>query len=579
MLLLQCSQAQSPEPIKLEQKYLDQLKKVVSPLKDSTYMYVGDGKETDLFYYTLIPEKEIKGAIFLMPPSSQKAEVVINHNLKLAKLAFENQLLLLVPSMNNNLCLDEVAMRFLNKTFTKVIQEHHIPKDKIIMGGFSLGGMNAIRYTQMAYENPATTVFRPLAVYGVDPPLDWKNTYYTNERCIEKNFSEIAVNEAAFYNRFLTSRFKGSPAEVPHTYEKYSMYSRDKKYGGNTKFLKEVPIRIYSDPDISWHLKERRSNFYDINPLDQSAMINQLQLMGNEKAEYINALGKGYRLDGRRHPHSWSLVDPEECMEWILDLFENHKMPAPPLKVLSTNSIDIVKPILIDKATLSGEKLSPVRNPSDPDRRLFQRQLFQGEDISVYIVSSETATAKQEGYGIDEFIGVVNGRARLNPANGEERLFTHGDFFVAPKGFTGDWETQGAPEFYHEISVITTQRGAEVAAGTENTIPVLIDKDKLSGIGITKLDTEGIKYEDLLFEGVELKVLLKAEGATTIEIDHVMPEQLIYLISGTITLTPLKGDDQTFYAGDYFIIPKGFIGYWESKGHGVVRWLSIQKSE
>jgi len=28
---------------------------------------------------------------------------------------------------------------------------------------------------------------------------------------------------------------------------------------------------------------------------------------------------KGYRLDGRRHPHSWSIVEPVDCINWILE--------------------------------------------------------------------------------------------------------------------------------------------------------------------------------------------------------------------------------------------------------------------
>ncbi len=581
-LLILCSLAAQAQT-DLAQSYAAHLQKTISSLKDSTHLYVGDGEETDLFYYTLVPENPIKGTLILMPPTGQSVETVINHNIPLAQLAFDNNFLLLIPSMNYNLCLDEVAMRFINNTFTEVLKKHNPPKDKIIIGGFSLGGMNAIRYTEMAYEDPSTTVFRPLAVYGVDPPLDWKNTFYTNERCMKKDFSEVAVNEATYYNRLLMSRFGGSPVEVPDVYVKYSMYSRDKKYGGNTRYLKEVPVRIYSDPDISWHLENRQSDFYDLNALDQAAMINQLQQMGNTKAEYINALGKGYRLDGKRHPHSWSLVDPDECMTWMLDLVENHKLPPLPKVNTKKNKSQLknIKPLLIDRATLSGENLNKVRNPNDPDRRLFQRRLFRGEEISVYIVSSETATAAQNNYGIDEFIGVINGRARLNPAKGEERFFTHGDFFVAPKGFTGDWETQGAEEFYHEISVITTDRGPEADSNSNNILPIQIDKDKLSGIGMTKVKTlDGkLKYQDILYKGLELKVILNAEESSTKEINENLEEQLIYLISGTLTLTPTNKDDQIFYAGDYLVLPKNFSGHWETKGHGPTRWLSIQKNK
>jgi len=46
-------------------------------------------------------------------------------------------------------------------------------------------------------------------------------------------------------------------------------------------------------------------------------MINFLNLNGNTDAELVPALGKGYRLDGTRHPHSWSIVDPSNCIDWI----------------------------------------------------------------------------------------------------------------------------------------------------------------------------------------------------------------------------------------------------------------------
>ena len=72
-----------------------------------------------------------------------------------------------------------------------------------------------------------------------------------------------------------------------------------------------------SDPDIDWQLTNRRVDFYDMNAVDGAAIINRLHLDGNEQAEFVNALGKGYRPDGTRHPHSWSLAKPEECLQWI----------------------------------------------------------------------------------------------------------------------------------------------------------------------------------------------------------------------------------------------------------------------
>jgi hypothetical protein len=51
-------------------------------------------------------------------------------------------------------------------------------------------------------------------------------------------------------------------------------------------------------------------------------LISRLMLMGNNKAEFMTAKQPGVRSDGTRHPHSWSIVDEVECIQWILKLFE-----------------------------------------------------------------------------------------------------------------------------------------------------------------------------------------------------------------------------------------------------------------
>lgn len=303
--------------IELSKIYLENLERNPINIQDETYLYVNDGKSTELFYYALKPKDKIKGTLILLPPTAQQVENVINENLKLFELAYKEGILLLVPSINFNLCLDEIAMKFLNTTFQQAINKYKAPVDKIIMGGFSLGGMNAIRYVQLANENTELTTINPIAVYGVDPPLDWARIYYSFQKTKELNFSEAAVNEATTYLAKLERGFGGSPKEVPAVYVKHSMYAKTEKNGGNAIYLKNTPIRIYADVDVNWHLTQRQTDLYNINALDQTAMINQLRIAGNEQAEFINAIGKGYRSNGTRHPHSWSIVEPVELMDWI----------------------------------------------------------------------------------------------------------------------------------------------------------------------------------------------------------------------------------------------------------------------
>ncbi len=303
----------------VKELYVPEIVKTQIDLVDSTEIYVNDNGSRELFYCSIVPREEIRGTLILLPSTFEPVENVISENNKLTELAYENGLLIIIPSINYNLFLDETSLEFLNTTFQNAFKKYEIEMNKIVIGGFSLGGMNAIRYSELAYENDSTTVFKPAAVYGVDPPLDWARIYYSFERSIELNFSEPAVNEAKIYLDKLINQFGGTPKEVPNVYAKHSMYSRTEKDGGNAVFLKDTPIRIYSDPDINWRLKEKRMDLYDMNVLDHSAFINQLMILGNEKAEFINALGKGYRSNGMRHPHSWSIVEPAECIKWIMN--------------------------------------------------------------------------------------------------------------------------------------------------------------------------------------------------------------------------------------------------------------------
>jgi hypothetical protein len=66
-------------------------------------------------------------------------------------------------------------------------------------------------------------------------------------------------------------------------------------------------------------MKNRNGDYHDMGALDHTTMINILNGSGNVEAKFMNALGKGYNLDGSRNPHSWSIIDAQECVEWIME--------------------------------------------------------------------------------------------------------------------------------------------------------------------------------------------------------------------------------------------------------------------
>jgi hypothetical protein len=286
-------------------------------IPDSTDLYVGDSTSKSLYYCSLMPVQAPKGVLVLLCGTWETTLHVIQSNTGLIEQAHNHQLAVIIPSLNQRLSLNTTVLQFLNTVFTDAMQKYHLPADKFIIGGLSMGGLFSLRYAELSAEDPTQTDIHPKAVYSVDGPTDLENLYYSfkrrfnNPRNANKGEAEYAIKE---FEKFMG----GSPEQYRKQYIHYSTFSKSEEDGGNAKYLLNIPVRIYNDLDVNWWIENRGNDLYDMNALDQSAFINHLIGRGNKKAAFINAIGKGYRLEGNRHPHSWSIVDPEECIEWIL---------------------------------------------------------------------------------------------------------------------------------------------------------------------------------------------------------------------------------------------------------------------
>jgi|TARA_B110000908_G_scaffold24291_1_gene27841 pimeloyl-ACP methyl ester carboxylesterase len=275
-------------------------------------------ESTELFYIRFVPKTKPKACLVILPGAGELVENVIEQ-INLHKLAVEKDILVVFPSLNWGTTKFIEEHKFLDKVFKNVIQQYQIPQTKFIIGGLSGGGMVSMRYAERANENIKNTYIKPKAVFAIDSPLDFSHLYQQSERDIERNFSEAAVNESKWLIDRYNSEFGGSPKDVPLEYVKNSIYSQSEKDGGNAKFLSKTPIIIYTEPAIQWQMKNRQRDLYDLNCTDISAMINLLQIRGNKEAELVVTHNKGIRPNGTKHPHSWSIMDSDKMLNWILE--------------------------------------------------------------------------------------------------------------------------------------------------------------------------------------------------------------------------------------------------------------------
>jgi hypothetical protein len=276
-----------------------------------------DKDSTTLFYKLLIPKIKPVAALVILPGAGEPLDNV-EQQITLHKLAADKGILVIFPSINWGTTKHIYEHEMLDKIFTQVIKRFNIPKDKFVLGGFSGGAMLSLTYTEKANHEKGSTVIVPKVVFGIDPPLDYAHLWNHCIRDIERNFSDVAVAEGKWITQMYIEEFGGSPAEAPQNYIKYSIFSQSEKDGGNAKYLLNTPILLYTEPDVVWSMQNRHRDFYDLNAMDISAMINLLQLSGNKNAEPIVTHDKGYRLNSQRHPHSWSIMDSQQCLDWIM---------------------------------------------------------------------------------------------------------------------------------------------------------------------------------------------------------------------------------------------------------------------
>lgn len=272
---------------------------------------------TTLFYIKFVPKTKPIGCLVILPSSGELVENVIRQ-ITLHELAVQKGFLVVFPSINWGTINFTEEQEYLDTIFRQVVEQYKIPKDKFVLGGFSGGGMVSLAYAEKSNKDKESTFINPKAIFALDPPLDLAHLYNHAKRDVERNFSEPAVNEGHWLMDKYRTAFGGTPEEVPAEYIKYSIYSYSENDGGNAKYLLNTPLRIYTEPGIEWQIKNRHRDLYDLNCTDISAMINLLQIQGNKNAEIVVTHDKGVRLDGTKHPHSWSIMDAQDCLTWIL---------------------------------------------------------------------------------------------------------------------------------------------------------------------------------------------------------------------------------------------------------------------
>lgn len=286
---------------------------------------VFDGKDSTSGYYLAFSPSPgaIKGVVILFR-SFGGPETILPET-RIPQVAYANNMLTVLATLNETLYLDTPAINRINTIVRHVVDRYHVDTSKLALGAFDHAGNAVLRYAELANQYPSQYPVKPKAVFLVDSPVDLAGLWRWCERQINKNYHPGNVGDAKYIQNILRKEI-GSVQDNPERYRELSPFSRDLQGAGNEQYLRNTPIRLYYDTDIMWQLKNRRNSYYDTNIPDGSELINRLLLSGNSEAEFIVPQRPGVRSDGIRNPNTLSIVDEVDFIQWVkrsLDIFDH----------------------------------------------------------------------------------------------------------------------------------------------------------------------------------------------------------------------------------------------------------------
>ncbi len=230
--------------------------------------------------------------------------------------AINHKVSVILMNYNKKLFLKDNELKDLTALYTSIFEKHQLQFKNIYIGGFSGGGNVSLLLSNHLVKE--YNKFQPKGVFIVDSPIDLLGLYKVAEKNIISNFSEDSVGEAKWIINQFTTDF-GNPKDSISKYEAFSPFTFETKNISNLKYLKDLKIRFYTEPDLLWWKTNRNNDKEDLNAFFLEELYKNLKIKDFSNVEFITTKDKGYRVDGTRHPHSWSIVDKDELLEWIVD--------------------------------------------------------------------------------------------------------------------------------------------------------------------------------------------------------------------------------------------------------------------
>ncbi len=177
--------------------------------------------------------------------------------------------------------------------------------------------------------------------------------------------------------------------------------------------------------------------------------------------------------------------------------------------------------------------------------------------------------SKPGPYDVNEFMMVLQGSITIEHDNGATDTIRAGESFVLAKGTPLSWKQTGdVLKFW----VIFEDASGEELADKDKVLRRIDPSVALDPVGeqdtsryVGEVPEQGIK---ILFQDATGQMIT---GVWQTSEMHTRPapfprNELMHILEGEVTITDGSGHAETYRAGDTFMVPKGMIYQWDSKG-------------
>lgn len=265
-------------------------------------------------YELHIPNKQ-NGVLILFAGGGATAKDT-ETEFKITQPALQNNLTVLLMNFNGKLWIENKDSKQLTQLLNKTFKKYNLNTKNVVIGGMSIGGNVTLTLTNYLLEN--NTLFKPKGAFIVDSPIDLYGLYESSIKDIKNpDFSEERLAEPKWIINYFNEEFDGSDSVLKNI-QNVSPFTFKTNHIENIKNLKNIQFNLYTEPDKTWWKNIRNTDFESTNAYSIQQLFKVLKANNWNKVNLIETENKGYRANGERNPHSWSIVDKNKLIKWML---------------------------------------------------------------------------------------------------------------------------------------------------------------------------------------------------------------------------------------------------------------------